>query len=380
MADNVVEQPAANPVVDEAKQALDNQMNIALKGYVPEPEKKEPPTPEGAAQPAVVINPFDTIKEKFGYQTYEDAIKDIEELRAFKATPPTAELQFENEESERLVKALAKGDRKTVLEIYAKQDRIDNLTTLEVNKDTAADIVKYGMQLKYKDLSPTEINYRFNKQFGIPPKPTQQTDEEVQDYQTRVTSWEAVVADKEMELMIEAKLAKPELELAKTKLVIPDIDAPTDEGYLQYQTMLKESDRLADEAKAMYKTFSPKTIETILNFKDEANKIDFQFQFEPDAESFNKSIENTADMNVFWSNFYTPEGKPDRQKFARFVYNGLNFDKILMAAMNQSKNAAIKSMLPDNSKEGGLLRQMPASQEGGTELDKKMKQALHGFL
>ena len=80
------------------------------------------------------------------------------------------------------------------------------------------------MQLKYKDLTADEINYKFNKQYGIPPKPVQGSDEMDEDFQTREQAWQAIQQDKMMELLIDAKLAKPELESAKAGIKFPTVE------------------------------------------------------------------------------------------------------------------------------------------------------------
>ena len=367
---------------DPQKAELDQMMAISLNGGLP-PETNT--APQEAAQSAVVENPavvtpnvFDTFKEKYGYEKPEDVLADIEQYRALKAAPAaTPEIKFENEESERLFKAITSGKRNEVFQILEKQERIERLIGLEVNKDTAADIVKYGMQLKYKDLTPEEINYKFNKTFAIPNKPIQAVEEDDTDYQTRISAWQDIVTDKQMELMIEAKLAKPDLEASKSKLVIPEIEQTADEDYLQYKKMLEERPRLDAELKEAYKALTPKQLEIKSNFKDEPNKIAFDFQFEPDVEGFTMAVDIASDSSKFWQMYVDKDGKPDRVKFLSDIYFARNRERIIQEAMNQAKNATIKSMLPDNS-QGGLVRQMPQTQEP-SELDKQMRASLAGY-
>lgn len=352
---------------------------MILNGIIPAEQKTESTTttitPDAAT--ALPIDIFQPFKDKFGYEKPEDALAEIEQLRALKANPPTPTIEFADAESEKLFKAWTAGKKDDVYNILEKSRRIDSFLGKEVDKDNAADLIKFGMQLKYKaagiEITPDEINYKFNKQYGVPAKPTQATGEDQADYDTRISEWEAVRADKQMELMIDAKLAKPELEASKSKLVLPEIEQSADEGYLQYQKDLEENRKLAAEAEQAYKAFTPKHLETKINFKDESNKIDFDFIYEPDPESFAKTMEITSDINKLWELFYDQDGSPNRQKFANFVYAGLNRDKQLMEAMKQSKNATIKAMLPDNSN-GGMVRQLTnleAPQE--SELDKQMR-------
>jgi len=386
MADNVIEQtaPETQVVEQQAEPQFDlaAQMAIALNGgIVPQqPEATATTTTEPAAATVAdtaVNDPFGLFKEKFGYENQEAAFKEIEELRAFKAQPRTPEFQVPDDESAAILKALVAGKKEEVWKLLDHDMRVDRFVNAEVNKDNAGDIVKMGMQLKYKDLTPEEINYKFNKQFSIPPKPVQALEEEDADYQQRIDGWQEQVTDKQMELMIEAKLAKPEISNAKGKYVFPEIESPVDEGYIQYKKMLEDNAQADKETKEAYKALTPKAVETKINFKDEANKIGFEFQFEPDAEGFAKAVEIASNADLFWQNFMNPDGSPNRQKFLDAIYYSNNKEKVLMSALNQSKNATIKASLPDNS-QGGLVRQIPQTQEPN-ELEKNMRAALSGY-
>lgn len=395
MADNVLEQNTpqieAKPSPEDLKAALDQQMAISLNGGIPPISATEQPQSEGAVvqtteqaqvQPEVstAIDPFSLFKEKFGYETPEAAVQEIEQLRAFKASPsyeyPVVEI---NPELEQLMKAWTSGNKEEVWKALDREIRLEKLLNTEVTKETAADIVKMGMQLKYKDLNPEEINYRFNKQYGLPPKPVQAAEEMDEDFQQRLSSWQEQVTDRQMDLMIEAKLARPEIQQYKGKLTFPEIKSETsvDEGYVQYLKMLEEQPKIDEQIRTAYKALTPKAIETKINFKDEANKIDFQFQFEPNAEKFSKAIEVASDMDNFSRFFTKPDGTPDRERLVDAIYFAMDKENYLMSALNQSKNATIKAQLPDNS-QSGIVRQIPQSQEPN-ELDAQMKMALKGY-
>jgi hypothetical protein len=387
MADELIQQTAPETTTTTEQAApefnLAAQMAIALNGGIVPAETQAPVTStEGAAattttQETTQNDPFGLFKEKFGYENQEAAFKEIEELRAFRDQPRTPEFQLPDDESATILRALAAGKKEDVWKALDHEMKIDRFVNAEVNKENAGDIVKMGMALKFKDLTPDEINYKFNKQFALPPKPVQALEEEDADYQQRIGIWQELVTDKQMELMIEAKLAKPELQNAKGKLVFPEIESPVDEGYIQYKQMLETNAQADKETKEAYKALTPKAVETKINFKDEANKIGFEFQFEPDAEGFAKAVEIASNADLFWQNFMNPDGSPNRQKFLDAIYYSNNKEKVLMSALNQSKNATIKASLPDNS-QGGLVRQIPQTQEPN-ELEKNMRAALAGY-
>lgn len=374
MADDIIveqNQPA------DIQAELATQMAISLNGgMVPEAVVQA----QAAVQTVVetAADPFGIFKEKFGYETPEAAITEIESLRAFKAAPPAQPYKFENAESEALAKAINAGNLSEVHSILDRRIRIDSLTEGDMTPEKAADVVKLGMQIKYKDLSSKEIDYKFNKTFAVPPKPVQTSDEELEDYQQRLSAWQSVADDRNMELMIEAKLAKPELQTAKTKLVFPEIGQTVDEDYVQWKKAVEDNGRLAEQTALAYKTFTPKTIETKINFNDEANKIAFEFQYEPDAKGFSDSQEMAADITKFWKQFINSDGNPNREKFLKAVHFMSHQDEIILAAITQAKNATIKASLPDNST-GGLVRQLPQDQGEVSELDKQMRASLKGY-
>lgn len=387
MADELVTQTASEAQVVEQQQAepqfdLKAQMAIALNGGIA-PQQAEVPvtttTEPGVTTVAdtTVNDPFGLFKEKFGYENQEAAFKEIEELRAFKAQPRTPEFTVADDDSAAILRALAAGKKEEVWKALDHEMRIDRYVNAEVNKDTAGDIVKMGMQLKYKDLTPEEINYKFSKQFSIPPKPVQAIEEEDDAYQDRVGNWQEQVTDKQMELMIEAKLAKPELQNAKGKLVFPEIETPVDEGYIQYQKTLEQNAQSDAETKEAYKALTPKAVETKINFKDEANKVAFEFQYEPEGEKFKKAVEIATNADLFWQTFMNSDGTPNRTLFLESILYALDKNSMIMSAMNQAKNATIKAQLPDNS-QGGLVRQIPQSQEP-SDLEKNMRTALSGY-
>lgn len=372
------------------RQELDTQMNIALFGKVPDAqggnqeggESQQQGAAEGAEgvqQPVTQVNSiqdlFAPIKEKFGYNSSEDAIREIEELRNYKANPTPAELKFENEQSERIYKALKEGKHEEVLDVLAKQRQIDQLTSGEINESNADSIIKLAMKLKYseQDLSDAEIEYKFKKQYSIPKEPVQSSDELDEDFLARKQQWQEVVDDVKMSKLIDAKLAKPELQSAKSKLVVPDINSPVDQEYLNYKKMIEEHASKAEEIAQAYNSFNADALEKKVDFTDEPNKINFQFQYKPAEEKLKKAAEYASDINKLLDLFVTPDGKPDRKGFLEFVYYGLNKDEAIMEAMKQSKNATIKAGLPDNSN-GSFNRQNPTLQEP-SELHKQMQAA-----
>src|SRR5689334_20508236 len=141
MADELVEQtvPETNTVTETQTQAapemdLAAHMAIALNGgIVPQPDAQTQVAPDATQEvgaPAAVVadttvnDPFGLFKEKFGYETPDAAIKEIEELRAFKAQPRTPEFTVPDSESAAILRALAAGKREEVWKALDHEMRI----------------------------------------------------------------------------------------------------------------------------------------------------------------------------------------------------------------------------------------------------------------
>lgn len=165
----------------------------------------------------------DYLKKTFDVESI-DAIKaEREELKKLREAKPQ-DLKFENDKSKQVFELLKAGKVDEVLEIYNAEKRIEKTLSLEVNKDTAEDIIKTGMALKYKDLSQSEINYKYQKEFGLPKEPKQSDTETDEDFEERKSEWESKVRDIEMNKIIEAKLLRPELESSKSKIALPELE------------------------------------------------------------------------------------------------------------------------------------------------------------
>ena len=372
MADNVIE--VANEQQTEQANELAQMMAISLNGGIA-PQAASETQEVVEEQQQIVPATFEILKEKFGYESPEAAVAEIESLRVLKSQPPVTEApKFENEFNEKLYKAIQAGQVKEVTQLLAQQERLDSLTTSEVNESNAADIIKLGMQLEYKTLTQAEIDYKFNKQYALPKEPVQSDSELDEDFAQRKAEWQEKVTDIQMSRMIDAKMAIPKLVTAKSEIKLPEIPNTVDEDYVQYRKMLDEQAKIDEEVQLAYKSFTPKSIETKIPFTDEANKIGFEFQYEPSSEAFNKSLGMALDINTFFDAFKKSDGTPDRQKFLDAIHFALNKESILTEAMKQAKNATIKSFLPDNSNNNGQ-RISPAMTGELSELQKQMQAA-----
>lgn len=386
MADELIQtqeavQTVETQVQDTIPQELRDMMNISLNGGVP-PEKVDVPhgTPEEQVPPPEteeVVDANEYLKTNLGYESWEAAKAEIEELRQLKANPTKAEIKYENEVSRKLAEAWMAGKTDEVYDYLNEQRQLERLTTAEVSKDTADEIIKLGMKLRYKDegLNETEIAYKFNKQYSIPKEPVELASETAEEFEQRHNDWKEQVADIEMSKIIDAKVAKRDLEAAKQKLVLPTVETSVDEDYIQYKKDLEESAKIDEETKIAYKAFTPEAVEAKMNFNDEANKIAFEFQYKPTQEEFAQAVEMVTNPEKFWGMYKNSDGSPNRQKFLQDIQFLVSREKMTMEAMKQAKNATIKQMLLADNSQSGQFQRQPAQQGEPSEIHKLMQQA-----
>lgn len=212
-----------------------------------------------------IIDANDYLKRELGFDDWNSAKQEIEQLRKIKDSPK--DFDFANENSRKAFDYLKEGKEDDLFQYLNEKKRVEKLTTAEVNESNAAEIIKFGMQQKYKDLTPEQIDYRFNKKFALPSEPKQTYDETDEDFEVRQEEWKSKVEDAKMDLLIEAKLTKPELEKYKAELVLPDIP----------QKFAEETPPTPEELEQMnkyYENFKASTESSINSF--EGFKIEYK--------------------------------------------------------------------------------------------------------
>lgn len=319
----------------------------------------------------VIVPPsftFETFTQKFGYQTPEDAIKEIEELRGFKANPTKEELKFANDEAKRIYEYLNSGKEDEVLNTLAKRKMVRDI-------DTQTDEQKLKTYIKLQNpLFDDELIEDEYKQLYT-------VDEN--KFKNDLDEIDALAFKKEkirtqQRVMNELEKANEFFSTYKNKIELQPLPTDIDPDYIEYKKMQDATKRLDEEAVVAYQKITPKELAASINFNDEASKVAFQYQFEPDTESFKQVIEYATNAEKFFNLFANPDGSPNAAKWARFLYNGFNAEKMVTEGIKQGSNARMKSLVPDNSGSNGngVVRQMPVMPPlEPSELDKRMQAA-----
>ena len=264
---------------------------------------QEPPassSPNTQEEEEEIIDSNEWLKREFNWESADAAKAEIEELRKLRETASSqSEIEFANEQSAKFFKLLQDGKEDDLYSFLESKKRIDRLAASDLNSSTAAEIIKLNMAQKYKDLTQSEIDYKFNKDFGVPPRPTQKDVETDEEYQDRLSSWESKVKDIETEMLIEAKLAKPELEKYKSELILPDIQfeagnqayEPSQEELAALEAQINSFKQNAQAALKSFDGFS-------VSVKDEEVEIPLSYAVSDEERSaVATQLERFADSN-----------------------------------------------------------------------------------
>lgn len=194
-------------------------------------------TTQTAAQQANddVVDADEYLRQNLGYESWDAAKQEIEELKKLKEAQQANEIKFANDESEKLFKALQEGKEDEIFEVLSKKQEFKRIEKLDVtNPKDASELIKANLKLKHPQLDPTEIEDIFQENYYKSPKPTQRDDQTDEEYQEALEDWKLRTEAIDRKMVRDAKIAKPEVLSLQSKIVIPDI--PTNNSQAAGQT------------------------------------------------------------------------------------------------------------------------------------------------
>lgn len=315
------------------------------------------------------------VKETFGYESLDEAKSEFEQLKKLKETAPK-EQSFANDESKTLYQAWVEGKKDEVLDYLNTQKKIEKLATSEVDSYTAEEIIKMNIKQKNKNLSDDEVDFVFSERFSMPKKPVQGADEYDDDYQTRVSDWESKIQAAQKKLIIEAKMAQPEIEKIKSELVLPSIqtdnqvsEAETQEELQQAEEMRKEFEQALEKE---YKDFSGFNV----TFKDESAGIEIPISYVPTDDekvSLKQELSDFDYSEYFGNRWFSKEGKPEIKNMMADKYFLENKEKILQKVANEAAQQMRLKMIALQSNiniKGNGQQQTFTPNQNQSEMDK----------
>jgi len=322
------------------------------------------------------------VKETFGYESLDEAKSEFEQLKKLKETAPK-EQSFANDESKTLYQAWVEGKKDEVLDYLSTQKKIEKLATSEVDSYTAEEIIKMNIKQKNKNLSDDEVDFVFSERFSMPKKPVQGADEYDDDYQTRVSDWESKFQAAQKKLIIEAKMAQPEIEKIKSELVLPSIQTDNQFSEAQAQEELQQAEEMRKEFEQTlekeYKDFSGFNV----TFKDESAGIEIPISYVPTDDekvSLKQELSDFDYSEYFGNRWFSKEGKPEIKNMMADKYFLENKEKILQKVANEAAQQMRLKMIALQSNiniKGNGQQQTFTPNQNQSEMD-KMAAAMFG--
>jgi len=351
MSDNVatVDQTVVTPethvdeTVVQASPDANQIMAESLWGNQPTPyvntETKVPEQPVEVSAASETVQPATPTEELVYFDEYftqqfgidpTTAKTEWEELRKLKETPPTPqEVKWSYDDSK---------EEEIYNYIHQKRE-LDKLEKMEVaDANQAAEILKANLQFKYKGtLTPQEIDRIFSKQYALPPQPSRDIDHTDEEHAEVIKAWESQVAEKKMDMIIEAKMAKPELSKYKDQIVLPDIQKPQmqQQGPTQEELAALEANRQSylkaiDSSYQNFKGFS-------VIAKDGDVQLPINYGISPEEVTASKQeIENFNVNEFFGKRWFDENDNPRVNLMQEDLYLLRNRDRIYQKIANEA--------------------------------------------
>jgi hypothetical protein len=322
------------------------------------------------------------LKNDFGWESTEQALAEITELRALKEKPQTPEIAWADDQSKQIHELIRQGKRKEVREFLETQERLEAFTTGDVTKDNAPEIIKLGMKLGNKLLTDDEIHFQYKQDYGVPKEPVQKAIEEDDDFAERHQEWKDRVAAIEMKKIVAAKMAVPQLQSLKSKIELPEIISPKDDRQKEFEAIEASN---AQALEAYNKVIAPainslkeSDLKFTVKVDDPNNKMQFEVSVAPESDDFNLVKQESLDT-FGWLNkiAFDEKGNFLPQRLNRAILLEKNFDKFAQSIARQAVNAERARLVAANSNQkGNGMRDFNVTPQEKSELASQMERAM----
>lgn len=298
-----------------------------------------------------LVDANEYLKSTLGLNDWDEAKKVVEEYRQLKEKG--GEFNFANDASKQLFEYLKEGKEDELYKFLSEKKKVETLTTAEVNENIAADIVKFAWSKKYSSLTPEQIDYKFNKQFGIPKEPVQGELESDDEFAARKSEWQAKVNEVKMDLMIEANLAKPDIEKFKTELILPEI-----KGDNKAVEPSPEDREAFEKAKLSFLQSAKDVVDKFNGFEASVKDKDVEYSVNYAASQEEKTFVNNKIQEFAESNFDANALLAERwlsddgsslnvEQMVKDLSMLYNSDKVYQKMVTEAANKRIEAYLKD---------------------------------
>lgn len=331
-----------NPMATEPAQPASTEPAPAT-----EPVSSEPVQP--AAEPEEVLGLDDYFQREYG-MSHADFRNKWNEYNTPKEPAQTQqEIEWANDDSKRFFEYLKEGKEDDIYNYLNQKKQLEKLEKYDVaDANQAAEIIRANLQFKHKDLSTSEIDRLFNRQYSMPPKPSQSLDQTDEEYAATVQAWESQVKEKQQDMIIDAKLAKPELANFKSQIVLPDIQKPQvqQQGPTQEELQAAEDGRKAylNAVESNYQNFKGFTVTA----KDGEVQLPISYNVTPEEQIASKDLVSNINVDEFFGKrWFDENNNPKVNLIQEDLYSLVNrekiYQKIATEAFTQMKAHLIKT-------------------------------------
>lgn len=308
---------------------------------VPAPEPAPISVPEPTLVPEPTADIFDAneyVKTRFGFDTEEQAIQSLKELREKAQTP--AELKFANEQSRHFYEAISEGKEDLVYKHLYDKKQLERAEKLDLTKPSdAAEIIRLTMQYKYPDLNAEEIQDYFQETYVKPDKPQQAFDDvDGSVYKADLEKWQQQCEVIDKRIIREAKMVKPELAKYKSELILPKIEgapaaqiAPSQEDLANAEKQKQEFFQQVDKGLGTLKGYAA-------TYKDKDVEIPVSYDITPEDKAKVKPIVESlfSDFSYLQNRWQNKDGSWNTTLMAEDIHNMENRGSIHQKFVNDS--------------------------------------------
>lgn len=305
-------------------------------------EAVEAPVTTTTEEPKVEANP---LKDNLGYDDWDAAKKEIEELRKLKDAAPTAV------EAKKLADVL-KEKEDEIFEVISRKKDLQRVEKLDItNPKDAAELIKASLKLKYKDLDAREIQDMFDEQYLRYEKPVQQleTDEE---YADNLRKWEQRNEAIDRKMVRDAKIAKPELLQLQSQIVYPDIPVVSEAvkqelSQEDLEAFEKTKTSFLQSAETFMKTFNG--FNAVVKDKDVEIPVSYELSKE-EKTTLEKVVKNFAENGlntnaIFAERWLNQDGSVNAERMVKDLSLILNEEKISSKYVNDAANKRLEAYI-----------------------------------
>ena len=345
MIDQTIEK-TENPTIENKELSLDDMWSTLKPDVIDQKDQNEitkNEVSEVESQPNIDYNKY--VKEKFGYDNEEVAIAEINRLKEAKAV----ELTFENETSKKIFDLLKEGKEDELYSVLEQKKKIDKLVNGDVTVSNAIEILQTNLKNQYGELTDKQVAHRINQQFNIPAKPIQKNDELDDEFQERIDKWKEQKEVVEENLIIEATIAKKNLEKLRSEIKLPDIQRQADSS----QPSQEELEKALSETRKVFETSLEKDFKSFNGFnvvaKNEEVELPLSFNLtDEDKIELKNKLSSLDSSEYFGGRWFNQNGTPKIEQMMKDIYLLEKGDSIMQKIANDSSNKTWEHLIKKN--------------------------------